>query len=128
MNSKTPNLDPAFLQSKRHRLVELRGGLEITIQAGRSREGAVNGQSVGEAQEYEDDAQRLALLEVDGTLIWSHFERLVQVKRALQKLEEGTYGVSDRSGALISRDRLVDGNRWPNVAASNGDSLGDNDA
>jgi DnaK suppressor protein len=107
MKSKTSNLDAAFLEDQRRRLMELRSQLERTIQAGEAQEAAVHGQSPGEAQEYEDDAQRLALLEVDGTLIGRHVERLTQVKRALQKIEEGTYGVSDGSGAPIPQDRLI---------------------
>src|SRR5450631_3369217 len=67
MNSKAPKLDLAFLEGQRRRLVELREQLEKTIQTARARESSVNGQSLREAQEYEDDAQRLALLEVDGT-------------------------------------------------------------
>lgn len=107
MNSNASTLDPAFLEGQRRRLVEQREQLEETIRAGRTREAAVNGQSLGEPQEYEDDAQRLALLEVDGTLIGAHIQRLEQVKRALQKIEEGTYGLSDRSGAPISKERLI---------------------
>jgi DnaK suppressor protein len=107
MNSKTSNMDPAFLEDQRRRLLALREQLERTIQAGEAQEAAVNGQSLREAQEYEDDAQRLALLEVDGTLIGRHIERLAQVKRALQKIKEGSYGVSDGGGAAIPRDRLM---------------------
>jgi DnaK suppressor protein len=33
-------------------------------------------------------------------------ERLERVNRALKKIEEGTYGLSDRSGKPIPRERL----------------------
>jgi DnaK suppressor protein len=106
MNNKTPVLTAAFLETQRGRLMDLREQLEKRIDAGRAQEGAVNGISPFEAKEQEDDAQRLALLEVDGTLISGLIERLAQVKRALQKIEEGTYGVSDRSGKPIPTGRL----------------------
>jgi DnaK suppressor protein len=107
MNSKIPTLDPAFIEVQREKLVALREQLEKRIDAGRAGESAVGGTTPFEAKEYEDDAQRLALLEVDGTLIGGLIERLTQVKRALQKIEEGTYGVSDRTGVPISKARLA---------------------
>jgi DnaK suppressor protein len=57
-------------------------------------------------REHEDDAQRLAMLEVDGNLVVRDIERLARVDRALRKIEEGSYGLSDISGQLIRRERL----------------------
>lgn len=45
-------------------------------------------------------------LERDGNLIVRHVARLERVDRALKKIEEGTYGLSDESGEKISRARL----------------------
>jgi DnaK suppressor protein len=56
--------------------------------------------------EFEDDAQELDALERDGNLVVRDVERLARVDRALQKIEEGTYGLSDGSGEPIPRDRL----------------------
>jgi DnaK suppressor protein len=107
MDSKASSLDPSFLQQQHRRLIELRAQLERAIQTGERAEGDVNGGSLREAQEAEDDAQRLTLLEVDGTLVGRDVAHLAQVKRALQKIEEGTYGFSDSSGEAIPRERLA---------------------
>jgi DnaK suppressor protein len=66
----------------------------------------VRDDSAGGTQEYEDDAQKLAALELDGNLIVRDEERLVRVDRALKKITEGTYGFSDLSGLPVSRERL----------------------
>ena len=51
-------------------------------------------------------------------------QRLAQVKRALRKLEEGTYGLSDLSEEPIPLERL-EAIPW---ATANVDELGDRDA
>ena len=56
--------------------------------------------------EHEEDAQELDALERDGNLVVRDVERLERVDRALKKIEEGTYGLSDRSGEPIPRERL----------------------
>ena len=66
----------------------------------------INSQSSGKAVEYEDDAQRLATLELDGNLVARNAQRLAQVDRALEKIAEGTYGLSDASDHAIPRERL----------------------
>ena len=57
-------------------------------------------------QEYEDDAQRLDSLEKEGNLVARDVKRLARVERALQKITEGTYGLSDTSGQRIPDERL----------------------
>ena len=44
--------------------------------------------------------------EVDATIVEQVQQRLAIVERALQKIEEGTYGLSDVSGEPIPRGRL----------------------
>ena len=51
-------------------------------------------------------------------------QRLAQVRRALRKLEEGTYGISDLSHEPIPRERL-EAIPW---ATANVEELGDQDA
>jgi DnaK suppressor protein len=60
----------------------------------------------GEAREFEDDAQKLTTLELEGTLEAHDTERLITVERALRKIDEGTYGISDVSGEPIPIERL----------------------
>ncbi len=66
----------------------------------------INAQAVGEAHEFEDDAQKLELLDVDGAVSARSQERLTQIECALQKIADGTCGLSDVSGKPIPRERL----------------------
>ena len=106
MNGKTSTLDNAFIQKQRHLLTQLREQLLRTTQAGETEETQLHSQSLGEAHESEDDAQKLAMLEVDGAAVRRNMRRLTQIERALQKIEDGTYGLSDTSGEPIPRERL----------------------
>ena len=63
-------------------------------------------QSLGEAQEQEDDAQRLDALDTGQSLRDRNTERLRVIGRALEKIKDGTYGLSDGNGKPIPRDRL----------------------
>ena len=107
MNSEKTRFDKSFLQSKRHELLKLREALRSTNAAARAEEADVNGNAGGEAREYEDDAQKLTTLELEGSLDARGTERLVTVERALRKIEEGTYGISDASGEAIPLERLT---------------------
>lgn len=106
MNSEAERLDRAFIERQRRRLTELREELVDATQGEEADEKDVNSQSSGQAEEYEDDAQRLAMLELDGNLVARNVRRLAQVDRALEKISEGTYGFSDASNQPIPKDRL----------------------
>jgi DnaK suppressor protein len=105
MSVKAPKLDAAFVEKQRHVLVELRKTLLDAAQDDEADEARVNESGSG-PREYEDDAQKLAMLELDGNLVVRDIERLDRVDRALKKVEEGTYGLSDVSGQPIPRARL----------------------
>jgi DnaK suppressor protein len=53
-----------------------------------------------------DDAQQMAQGDVDGALSVVEAQRLRSIERALAKIGEGTYGLSDLSGDAIPRARL----------------------
>ena len=106
MNNKTERLDKSFIERQRRRLTKLRDELADATQGKEAEEKDINSQSSGQAVEYEDDAQRLATLELDGNLVARNAQRLAQVDRALQKIAEGTYGFSDASDHAIPRERL----------------------
>ncbi len=106
MNSKSPALDTSFIQKQRERLSKLRQQLLSATRSEQSEEAGINATSAAEAHESEDDAQRLALLEVEGAAGVRSQQRLAQIERALQKITDGTYGLSDLSGDSIPRDRL----------------------
>jgi DnaK suppressor protein len=106
MNRKTPRFDEVFLANKRRRLLELRDQLRKTADTDQAEEAAIKDESGSQAREYEDDAQRLAMLETEGNLTSRDIDRLARVERALNKIDEGTYGFSDVSGQPIPEARL----------------------
>jgi DnaK suppressor protein len=98
-------VDAAFIEKQRQALMKLRAELSSAVREEEAEEAAVKEESAG-PREYEDDAQKLATLEVDGVLRIRGLERLGRIDRALKKIEEGTYGLSDMSGLPIPRERL----------------------
>lgn len=101
------NSDPRFLALQLARLLELRRRIEQSIRSGEARERELDDELLREARELEEDGQRLAQLEVDGTLVARDIAHLSQVDRALAKIEDGTYGLSDISGLPIPREGLI---------------------
>jgi DnaK suppressor protein len=106
VNSKAPRFDKDFIARKRQQLTRLREELLNSTQAAETEERIINSESAGQALEYEDDAQKLASLELEGELVGRDALRLERIARALQKIEDGTYGFSDESGAPIPIERL----------------------
>jgi DnaK suppressor protein len=98
-------VDAAFIDKQRQALTKLRAELSSAVREEEAEEAAIKEEGVG-AREYEDDAQKLVALELDGALRVRDLERLGRVDRALKKIEEGTYGLSDMSGRPIPRERL----------------------
>jgi len=106
MNNPKPDIDTAFVEKQRQYLLRLRASLVAAAEATESDEAEVKGERGGGAVEFEDDAQELDALERDGNLVVRDLERLARVDRALKKIAEGSYGLSDRSGKPIARERL----------------------
>ena len=106
MTSTSKHLDNVFVEQQRQRLVKLRAELLSATSATEVEETDLQDQFVQDAQELEDDSQRLTILENDGALARRNMERVRTVERALQKIEDGTYGFSDLSNKPISRDLL----------------------
>jgi DnaK suppressor protein len=106
MSTKLPRLDVQYVEKQRKQLNELRDELRKSAQSAESEEGVVNNESTLQPREFEDDAQKLDLLEREGLLVGRDVERLARVERALKKIDEGTYGLSDVSGQPIPKDRL----------------------
>jgi DnaK suppressor protein len=106
MKTAKPGLDAAFVEQQRQFLLRLRARLIAAARGIEADEVDVNRETNSGAVEFEDDAQRLDALERDGNLVARDVERLACVDRALKKIDEGTYGLSDRSGKPITRERL----------------------
>ncbi len=106
MSKETPRLDTEYVEQKRRQLRKLLDELRNASNVAEAEEGIVKNESNLQAREYEDDAQKLDMLEREGNLVARDVKRLARVERALEKIEEGTYGLSDVSGERIPRDRL----------------------
>ncbi|HEX3397800.1 MAG TPA: hypothetical protein VHS76_13940 [Steroidobacteraceae bacterium] len=106
MTSKTSRLDQAFLGRQKRRLTELRQQILKVRRGEESDEAGANAETRDQAREYEDDAQKLTTLELEGNLEAADNDRLSNIERALQKIDDGTYGLSDASGAPIPIERL----------------------
>jgi RNA polymerase-binding transcription factor DksA len=94
MAAKSSGLDARFVESQRQRLRSLRETLLAAAQAGEDEESYTRSESAGTPREYEDDAQKLAALELEGNLVVRDIARLERVDRALTKIEEGTFMAS----------------------------------
>lgn len=106
MSSQKSRLDQEFLDRQKRRLIGLRMQILEVRQGQQSEQASANSGASGEAHEYEDDAQKLVTLELQGNLAAVENERLSGIERALQKIDDQSYGLSDSSGASISIERL----------------------
>jgi DnaK suppressor protein len=103
MSRQAPILDHAFIEQQRHKLTQLREQLLRAAQAGETEETEIRSQSLGQAHESEDDAQKLALLEIDGTTVERSQQRLARIERSgdpiprarLEAMPEAIYTVSE---------------------------------
>ena len=102
----TARVDPTFLDHQKRRLTALRQEILSLRQDQQGEQKGVNADLSGQARDFEDDAQRLAAVELQDNLVVHDDERLGNIERALQKIDEGTYGLSDASGKPISIERL----------------------
>jgi DnaK suppressor protein len=100
-------LDQEFIEKQRARLEELRAELSQMV------EGLEEDQRyrAGEEEDFTehdsgDMSRSLFTREMDATVGQTLERRLQNVERALQKINEGTYGVCEDTGKLIPRGRL----------------------
>ena len=95
-----------FVDRQRGRLEALRDQL-VGLDAGFAREvRAFNEERDGEPLEYEDRAQESTREETRQGVHDLDKARLRSIARALEKIEQGTYGLSDASGKRIPKARL----------------------
>lgn len=100
-------LDQGFIDDQRRRLMELRDEL------GGVRDGLGEDQQELEGQgddftetDSGDMSQSMFEREMDASVEQQIERRLGDVKRALEKIEEGTYGLCEDTGETIPRGRL----------------------
>ncbi|MBN8735434.1 MAG: TraR/DksA family transcriptional regulator [Xanthomonadales bacterium] len=100
-------LSREFIEQQRQRLLTLRHLLLGGEESNAAQERAFQLQHGDEAAEEEDTAQDMAQREVDQALHDVDDHRIANIERALQKIGEGSYGLSDLSGKPIPQDRLL---------------------
>jgi DnaK suppressor protein len=99
-------LDQQFVETQRERLLGLRDEL-VRIREGMADDERDLGEAEGDTQlDSGDLSQDMFTREMDASIGEQVGRRLGEVDRALRKIEEGTYGLSDDSGEPIPRGRL----------------------
>ena len=100
-------LDQEFIEQQRQRLLELKSELE-RVRDGLQEDERFRGEEEGDFTEHDsgDMSHSLFTRELDATVEQTLERRLRNVERALQKIEEGTYGICDDTGEPIPRGRL----------------------
>ena len=106
MSSLPVRLDPAFIDRQQQKLLAERANLSSATGRNDDEDRSIQSASDGQANESEDRAQDSTISENNRLLIATLAERRLAIDRALAKIDEGTYGVSDISGDSIARDRL----------------------
>ena len=103
MSKKEATGDPAFLEQQRKRLSTMRDQL---LSTGSAKTARLRAPKAEEAKEMKTTPRTLAQSEVDETVHGVEEQRLRAIERALAKIDEGTYGLSDLSGDPIPKTRL----------------------
>ena len=100
-------LDENFLVQQKERLESLREEL-LRVLRGAEEDERLRGEGEGDFTEHDagDVSREIFNREMDATIAEQVEQRLEIVNRALQKVEDGTYGLSDISGEPIPRGRL----------------------
>jgi DnaK suppressor protein len=100
-------LDENFIAKQKERLQSLRDELLRILRAAEEDERSRTEQDADFTEHDSGDMSRdIFDREIDATIVEQVEQRLEIVDRALQKIEEGTYGLSDVSGEPIPRGRL----------------------
>lgn len=100
-------LEKEFVERQSERLEELRAEL-VRMVKGLEEDQQFRAEEEEDLTEHDsgDLSQSLFTREMDATVEQTMEKRLQSVDRALQKIEEGTYGICDDTGEPIPRGRL----------------------
>ncbi|WNC92515.1 TraR/DksA family transcriptional regulator [Paraburkholderia sp. FT54] len=106
MPQQQGELSDEFIAQQRKRLEALRRELLGTEEDTIAGERTAQEEHGDESEEYEDEAQGMAQNEINQSLHDVNDQRVADIQRALRKIDEGTYGLSDESGQPIPKERL----------------------
>jgi DnaK suppressor protein len=100
-------LDQRFIEKQKDRLVDLKEEL-LRVRRGMGEDERSRAEQEGDFSEHDsgDMSREIFNREMDATIGEQVERRLEDIDRALQKIEEGTYGLSDVSGDPIPQGRL----------------------
>jgi DnaK suppressor protein len=99
-------LDEKFIAQQKQRLQELKEEL-LRVRRGMGEDERQRSEEERDTQlDSGDMSQEMFTREMDATIGEQVERRLKDVDRALQKIEEGTYGICDNTGEPIPRGRL----------------------
>lgn len=107
MAQKNEGLDEGFVEAQRARLREEREEL-LRVVRGMEEDQRERAEAEGDFTEHDSGDMSASMFnrEMDATVAQQAEDRLKEVERALEKVEDGTYGLSDESGEPIPRGRL----------------------
>ena len=100
------NLDETFIARQRERLLKLRAQLIASGDAAGAEEDTLQMAAGDEPQDAVDDGNRLEQQANDEALLAHDLERIAAIDRALEKIQQHTYGLSDGNGEPIDRAHL----------------------
>jgi DnaK suppressor protein len=106
MSERNAGLSHDFIERQRKRLETLRAELLQRNQRTHAEERALQDRYGNEPRDAGDDGADIARREINQGLRELGGRRLAEVERALQKIQEGSYGLSDSSGEPIPKERL----------------------
>lgn len=100
-------LDKSFIEDQKQRLLEIQAELE-RMRDGLDEDQRDRAEDEGDYTEHDsgDLGQSMFNREMDATIEGQVGRRLEDVERALEKIEEGSYGVCDDTGGEIPKGRL----------------------
>lgn len=101
------NLDDKFIAQQKERLESIRADLE-QMRDGLEEDQQNRAEGEDDYSEHDsgDLSQSIFSREMDATIEGQVDRRLEDVERALQKIEEGSYGICDDTGEEIPKGRL----------------------
>lgn len=100
-------LDQGFIEEQRRRLIELRDELRGVREGLEEDQQELEGQGNDFAETDSGDmSQSIFDREMDASVGEQIGSRLGEIERALQKVQDGTYGVCDDTGESIPKGRL----------------------
>lgn len=106
MTEHKAHLSNEFIAEQKARLLEALEQLTRNSRASAGEERQLQTNSLNRSEGSGDDAQKNSLRDNDAARFEHNVGRLSAIRRALEKIEDGTYGLSDESGKPIPKARL----------------------